>query len=71
MMEEADKMIKDSSERLGNAVEDLKAIIVSFISACSMIWSFMFRPVVCQTHSRARSRLSECREGVNGGRERP
>jgi hypothetical protein len=34
-MEEADKMIKDSSQRLRNAVEDLKAIVVSFISACS------------------------------------
>ena len=70
-MEEADRMIKDSSERLGNAVEDLKAIIVSFISACSTSWSFMFPAVVCQAHSRTGSRPSECREGVNGGRERP
>ena len=35
MMEESNKMIKDSSERLGNAVEDLRAIVVSLISACS------------------------------------
>jgi tubulin-specific chaperone A len=29
MMEESNKMIKDSSERLGNAVEDLRAIVLS------------------------------------------
>jgi hypothetical protein len=34
-MEESNKMIKDSSERLGNAYEDLRAIIVSSISVCS------------------------------------
>ncbi|KIM88748.1 hypothetical protein PILCRDRAFT_237806 [Piloderma croceum F 1598] len=29
MMEEADRMIKDSSQRIGNALEDLKAIVLS------------------------------------------
>lgn len=29
MMEEANKMIKDSAQRLGNAVIDLRALIVS------------------------------------------
>jgi Tubulin binding cofactor A len=70
MMEEADKMIKDSSQRLRNAVEDLKAIVVSFISACSRSWSPMFPAVVCQARSRGRSRTAERRKGINGGRER-
>lgn len=34
-MEESNKMIQDSSERLGNAVADLKAIVVSFMSRYS------------------------------------
>ena len=46
MMEESDKMIEDSSERLGKAVGELKDLVVSIIlvySPCSFMPLFRSR----------------------------
>ena len=47
MMEESDKMIEDSSERLGKAVGELKDLVVSVIlvySPCLFMPLFRSRP---------------------------